>query len=863
MKIYLIIACLFCFDISTYALKITDRAQISGNESDITEIDLSNKGLSAFPVEILACKNLVSLNLSENGIITIPLQLGELRELKEINFSGNQGLSYVDLDDLLEKATFQLTDLNLANCDMGYIPHQIGRQKGLKRLNVSGNKLNNLPYPVIQLTKLENVDVSNNQIDDLSWQVNQWWHLKSLDVSDNPNLKTPELIFALSVAEGLDKLVVSHVSEFPKEFQQLEVRDLEIRNSHIRNFPRVETSKPIQRLSFINCTFGKSEKFVETINDYVRPRFIKFNQVGEASLASFLKLKVDSVDLKNNRLTDIRAIAAVQQLKWVDARGNRIDEESIQTLKTNRPDIELILSEPVAENRGVDPPIPSLAPKPIFKTVQANQDNEVQLGRSSFKIPQDAFLDANGNVYNGEVVLEYTEYFTPEAIFLSGITMTADSSGENMVFSSGGMFNIEAKDAAGNELEMNPVAPVNVSLLSSSPNPDMNLYVLSDNGVWEYKGKDKISEPFKMDMNRVDSVANSTFYNFDRKNIIITENRVLPIVKSASDEKSFSIKFLRLSTDSHKKSVDFEGGNINIKRPDYAVSKIVKTTFIYDGDRDSLTYYRKWFKKVRRKSQRSYNELRVTGASNNYNWGINYITNLQVKLDEATDRMHLTFFYKDSLVSVPVVVQSEPENPTGRIKAFQRFFKGYSREKRRDEMMKRKRSRQTLAIIKKEEFYIKQMARDLEMKRQLMRYENAEFLNSMANVSSVERSFQLTGFGIWNCDQLRRMIRPAAIRDFTAENDEPILEPITRISVIDYEKNGVFSYYSSQGANFDAASGKTAIVVFFSGGLIGIYKSWKAKKELGEEGGDSYSIKLNRFDISNMNVGTLIDLINN
>lgn len=541
--------------VNASAYEITDLKSIKGHEHEITKIKYDNRGISEFPKEILTCPNLVELSLANNGIINLPIELGNLGDLKVLNLSGNQGLSFVDLDELLEKAKFKLETLNLDNCEMGFIPQQIGRQKSLKNLHLAGNLLNNLPYPIIQLTKLEVVDISNNRIEDISWQVHQWWNLKDLNVRNNPSLKLNELIFSLSVKDGMRKLEFSHAKELPHEFQDLEVDELLIYDSYLPQFPRVETSKPIKRLSFINCTFGRSPKIVTNINDYARPQFLRLNGLKLPELANFLTISVDSVDIKNNQLKDIRVLAGHRNLKWIDARDNAINELSINTFKNSRPDIRLVLSESVAEFKGVNPPIPELAPKAITKKIKGDSENIIMLGRTMFEIPENTFMDENRQIYTGPVNLSYTEYVSTTSIFLSGITMTSDSANENLMFSSAGMFSLNATDNQGKELQMNPEKQIQVDMLSSSPETNMNLYVLDENGVWVYKGKDEITEPFKIDMAKVDSAANEAFLNYTRKNIIVTENRFVPHVKKNSETQSFSLRFQELITERGRKGV--------------------------------------------------------------------------------------------------------------------------------------------------------------------------------------------------------------------------------------------------------------------------------------------------------------------
>ena len=867
MKLCLFFTCVILYNFSALALVVTDRSEIDGNESDITEIDLSNKGLSEFPMEILQCKNLISLNLSDNGIINIPIELSKLEQLKTLDLSGNQGVSYADLGELFNHAVFRLQNLDLADCEMGFIPQEIGKLKTLKTLDVSGNMLNNLPYTSIQLSKLEELSVANNSISDLSWQVYQWWNLRNLDVSNNPELKTDDLLFSLSICDGLDRLVLSHLTNIPPEFKNLKVDELEIRNSHIIGFPRIETSVPIKHLSFTRCTFQRPAKIAEIINKCVQPSLIRFSEIKQEELVYFLSVNADSVDIRNNDLTDIRVLAGMKQLKWVDARGNQIDESSIAQFKTNRPDIEILLAEPVVPNVGVNPPVARFVKKPTVRSIDANQSNKLSIGRTEFDIPENAFLDKNGNQYNGEVQLAYVEYFNPTEIFLSGITMTSDSANENLVFSSAGMFSLTATDDVGNELDLNPNTPIDVTMKSSNPSRDMNLYFLNDQGIWEYKGKDSIQEPFIVDQDKVDSIANLAFLNYQRKNIVVTENRFTPIVEGDPDTRSFTISFNELETNSYKDDVSVNAQQSFIKRPGNGASFVGKTKLVYDGDKDSAQFYKKWFKTVQRQSKNSYNKFRKRQGARityDYEWGINYISKLNLSLDAKSDRMRLSFMYKDSAVSVPVVLKSSPSNPRARVKIFQRFFKGYNRVMKKDRLETNRRNREAVRLVMKEEMTIRNMAREREVARQKLYYDNKDYLEKVADVSSVTRSFMIGGFGIWNCDQRSRMSEPTNLpREFVSEDGQHInLKDTTMtVYVIDYDKNGVFSFYDRKQAFFDNKAEKMAIVVFFSSVVVGVYQSWRKFKPEAER--DNEQIPLRQLDISNMKTKGFLDFIEN
>lgn len=831
---FLLLVLLLVFNVNAFSSSLRSLAEVRSvleqgkvEVAKVKSINLSNRGLSEFPTEIFQFKYLESLDLSDNGIINIPLEFGTLELLKELNLSGNQGLSYVDLEDLLEVATFRLKTLNLANCELGYIPHQIGRQRGLTELNLSGNLLNNLPYPVTQLSKLEVVNVSDNHLTDLSWQASHWWKLKSINTKGNRQLDHDKLLRVLSAKDGLESLSVSHVKSLPKVFNLLQVQELEVANSVIPALPRFPNSTRIQRLTFRACQFGDTEKIVETINQYVQPGFVALHQMPGEDLSQFLLLQTDSVSLRGNQLSDIRSLASVRKLKWVDVRSNPISEKSKMFMATNRPALNILYSDPVVENKGINPPIPGLAPKPIYKEVKGNQSSRITMGSSFFSIPKNAFLDENGQVYQGQVALAYTEYMNPTDVFLSGITMTSDSASENLMFSSAGMFRMEAKGENGETLEINPENPVEVELLSTNPDPAMNVYQLSPQGSWEYKGKDSINEPFKVDMAQVDSAANAAFLNFVRNDIIVTEDRFIPVVSGQGKKRTFGIQFEKAFTNMGYEVIDKITNQFFIKRPQGASTMVGQTMLLYDGPLDSVRYYRSWFSDLRRESRLKYKSFRKKSKKNDFEWGVNFITNLALVPRNEEDRLYLRFQYRDSLVSLPVVLDSKANNPKQRVSIFKRFFKGYNRLKVKDEQEKRKLSRMMEAKVRKEEQGLRNLAREREAARQKMIYDRAAIYREMADKSSIKRSFAMTGFGVWNCDQRSRMSKPVAIpREFVLSTNETIIDTTATITIVDYDMRGVLTF-DYNNAYYDKASKRTAIVVFLSATVVGVWKSWK------------------------------------
>ncbi len=867
MKSIFFLLTAFVLTNNALAVHITNLSEIEENKEIITSIDLSNKGLTDFPIEILECKFLKTLNLSENGIINIPKELGNLKQLKTLDLSNNEGLSYVDLGIVFENALFRLKSLSLKNCEMGYLPTEIGKQNSIVNLNVSGNLLNNLPYSIIRMSKMERLDASNNRIKDISWQVHQWWKLKELNISANPTMKSEELVFALGTKGRLDYLSISHLQSIPTELKDLDVEELLISDSHIDRFLRTERSTRLRKLGFVNCTFSKADKVAETIEEFIKPEYLALNRIDTKYLNSFLKVapKVDSINIRSNRLSNIDPLVKCENLVWLDARENTISEKSIETFKPY-PKIKLMVSEPVEKMIGINPPIEKFAPKPVERVIEAGENMDVSLGNTIFSFKENSFLDSKGNVYRGEATIGYTEYRNPAEILFSGITMTIEENNETLPFSSAGMFNITAQDDNGNDLSVNPAAPVDVMMLRNNADTAVNVYVIDENGNWEDKGKDEILQPFKLDEDKVDSVGNAAFLNFREQQLIATENRYIPEIDLNSRERKFKLNFSALKTNNSYRKIQIMGENCYIKKPEGATRLIANTDLYYDGARDSLIHYKKFFNRIRRESRRAYGKysgkriFRLKSGS--YNWGASYISNLDLRHDKTMDRFTLRFNYKDSLIKIPVLLSNELISQKKRIEKFAKFSQQLEKAKHNDEKRRRKIAFDFGKRMRKTQKEIVEMARLREENRQKAIYENIRELNGKATLGSVMSSFQIMQFGIWNCDQIARMNFPKSIPTTLVNGDHEIIRnTIERVSVVDHSLNGVLSYNKLKNVKYDRASRRTSIVVFFSGLTFGICHLWKQIKRDKDEV-PNRALRLEIHDYSNLSTQEVMKIVN-
>ncbi len=827
----LILIC--CSGISYSGLKITSLYDIRNNQYLITEIDLSNKGLIEFPMEILECYNLKKLNLSNNGLLRIPIELSKLSQLEDLDLSSNQGLSAYDLDTIFAVSKFKLDRLNLADCGFYNISSNLGQQRNLRFLDISNNELRNFPPNLMLLAHLEDLDISSNKLFDISWIASYWWKLRNIDASGNPYLNNTKLLRTLSFFDRLNSVELSGVNEFPPQFRLMNVKELIIKNSNIQNFPRTDLSTKINRIQFENCTFKNPERMVELINENVKPEFVSFKEMDAKYLVKFLEMDVDSVALSDVGEVDLNYLIPAENLKWIDLRSTSILTTSIRNFVMARPDVELVQSERINSDVGTKPPIDKFIPKPIERKIMAESALKVQIGKTKFDIPKETFMNADGSIYEGEVSLEYTEYMTPMEIMLSGITMTTEVDGEPMMLSSGGMFTLNAFDDKGAELSMNPTKVIDVQMISSSTNPDMVLWELGDNGSWQLAGKDEIVEPFKVDQAKLDSIMGMNWEQIAQVQTNYFADRYLPKIKWLRKENTFEITFSKYRTNFDKLKI-FEGEKkIEVLNPNFSTDYLCRHTLVYDGVNalqvhDELKTLikdsRKKYKSMRTKSRLM--DIQLLNTRMYEPEGPNFFRRVRILPDYTNDRYNLTFYYKAEKMKLPVTLKSAQTHPSRALKENERFYKDYTRMLRKSIKTKRKNKIKINAFFKKNEAQIKYEARWDEYRRQEQIWKERVFMDGYVGRGSVSRIFKMRGFGTFNCDAVARMESPYTIDKvfYDLESDRSFTAKGSKIIYIDEDRNGVLTYEPDEKVVIDKAV-KSTLVVMISATIVGIYKS--------------------------------------
>jgi hypothetical protein len=119
-----------------------------------------------------------------------------------------------------------------------------------------------------------------------------------------------------------------------------------------------------------------------------------------------------------------------------------------------------------------------------------------------------SFVDEAGAPVTGNVEVKYREMHDAVDFFLAGIPMEYDSAGATYVLESAGMMEIAAF-VGGKVVYLDKSKPMQVEMASAQSGTGYNLYAFNtDAGNWEYLGKDKVAAmPYAKNQRALDSLA--------------------------------------------------------------------------------------------------------------------------------------------------------------------------------------------------------------------------------------------------------------------------------------------------------------------------------------------------------------------
>ncbi|MBF0452039.1 MAG: leucine-rich repeat domain-containing protein, partial [Candidatus Magnetomorum sp.] len=175
-------------DLVLSAKGLTDIPEEINQLTQITRLDLSKNKLTALPDIFGQLQMLTELNLSMNQLSTLPKSIGQLKKLLTLDVGNNKlGESFPD-----PRQTRQLDPPDPNNSPIPESPlAQLEQLTQLITLKLNGNMFKQMPFNLNALTALETVSLNNNQLTDFS-AMTLLTHLKILNLNQNEITSLPE-----------------------------------------------------------------------------------------------------------------------------------------------------------------------------------------------------------------------------------------------------------------------------------------------------------------------------------------------------------------------------------------------------------------------------------------------------------------------------------------------------------------------------------------------------------------------------------------------------------------------------------------------------------------------------------------------
>ncbi|KAK5584851.1 hypothetical protein RB653_006469 [Dictyostelium firmibasis] len=258
---------------------------------DTESVEISDRFLVTFPLELNQLLNLKFLNLSRNkirrldGVSTI-LKLEDLdisynalsiisddlyqcKSLEKLNLSFNQ-INNIQSSFIAQLKLLKV--LNLSNNILSQLPNEIGFLSNLTILNLSFNKLQQLPKTIGRLSSLQKLIVNNNSLQLLPNEIGDLLELQQLDCAENELRILPTTI---SNCKSLTKLYLDN-NDFLEMISELgnlsKLKELNLRSNQLVDLP--SSLSKLVNLQILDLDDNQWEHIDYTVNDI--PRLLQY-----------------------------------------------------------------------------------------------------------------------------------------------------------------------------------------------------------------------------------------------------------------------------------------------------------------------------------------------------------------------------------------------------------------------------------------------------------------------------------------------------------------------------------------------------------------------------------------------------------
>jgi len=541
-------------------------------------------------------------------------------------------------------------------------------------------------------------------------------------------------------------------------------------------------------------------------------------------------------------ITTVASIAVLATITTLYLNSNNEDTVNSKELVNASPptttDAESIITYD-EDTPCVNPPIKKLDIQSNSYYCENEEGGEFQHSSGSIiKIPENTFVDKNGNSLGGEIELRYREFHDPVDFLLSGTPMTYDSAGTEYTFESAGMVEVygyqngqpvEIADGKSIRIEMNP----------KDGSSRFNLYELDTaSGDWTYKGKPELV--FKdVDESTGDvSVPN----NINTSNEEIAAN----VIKTKEDVEvtKTELAIAKKEVLEHKKTTP--------PKPKTSINKDRQ----FDLDVDPKEF----------PELKNYSTLTFEVDKNDRNfspdvYGIEW-EDISLSEKEKGKSYYLTLFKGSAKKTFSVFPIFEGADYKKAMAEFNQKFSVYEKE-----LDKRISKEEKVKAKLKKQMELYETALAVEKKRQAEYETNQavyfaqakEAQKNSAGINVVARAFNVTQFGTWNCDSPVAKPSGKKVNASFADNFGTNLG-LHNVNLIEKNKNAVFTYNESQFNSFKFnPKEENTIVAFTTNNDLAIIKPVYFKNMPKEK---NHQFEMEIIDVKSMTVKNIKEILN-
>ena len=782
----------------------------------VKSLDLRAQGLTEFPRELNAFPNLKYLNLSSNTIDDIRFDSTLLVSLIELDLSNNPGFNSLEIKGI-GKSFPTLKKLSLASCSIRYLSASIAELNRLEELNIANNAIEFLPSELGKIGTLKQLDASNNRLLDAFW-IKDLWKIQAIYLEGNGLINANELGKALLFKDSLKLLTVTPGNtrlELSGLYADNGLSELRIVGGAITVFDNgICKSQSLTKLVIDGSEIEDMERLFDWINRFKQLETVEFrnmeldgglDQIQNVKEIRFVNCKILQLESLRNIPPKISVVGVSTAISMDGYVGNAKVASTGDLVASVSSEVKMsdeMMSNSLTSFVDADQTVIS---------IRSDEPQKIALDFSSYDIPSNAFLTADGKIYEGEVTLKVKEYDNAIENALAGVPMIFRNGGTNAVFASSGMIDFRAYDEKGEELQANPENVIQVELRNLQPTESTNLYAYNEEAKnWEEIGAPEVASWEAMKRKFLDSLNQLPDSEFFKR-------RIVPIgihmKHKGSSKDAYRLSF-EASTRKPLKRQTYSGiqavYQTNADQKQITQSDWLIDTVITPEIKDAL----KEMKIEQKRNQRHWRKQKL----DDYAYAPRLITQLHITPDFEDDNYEMTFFFKDSLVSLPVLPNFIGSTSRIQIKE-KKNWADYERAKKKERKESEELDSWKTKFEKKLAAEARERMADLLVRQAKSAQERKEQL-----------SFGLSKFGLVNCDYFSRNVPSRYLQyDSTATDmDGNWVRVPSEVRNIMLDDN---SFVSTSSATVPEYDRKKSIVLFSIGVLeIAVVKGFERLK---------------------------------